>query len=315
MSHLKKDFHFHKSFDNKYCNHSYINYLINDKVKFQMNNYDLYLKRFIVSTIDFVIQLNNSIARRGKKEQNIEDIRKLYDTPINNDIYLYYGTKTISEIFKGVKSDELTNDIEKEIYYILEQIIYWKDNFYKDYDRFKDFVFDTITMFDTKRYLFEVGNNIYYNRSIRDNMNKKYYCITLGNKGYEEFKQTYYSMIYLNAKDKAKTFEMVCDTLIIIADIYNELIDKEYDNAYEILDNYIKNNSMMKECKDIYYAKLYTDLEKIFARFKQKTYTEIIDELKSIIANENYKYKKYMTIYENIAIDKEALNSGEYYEL
>lgn len=315
MSHLKKDFHFHKSFDNKYCNHSYINYLINNKVKFEMNNYDLYLKRFIVSTIDFIIQLNNSIARRGKKEQNIEDIRKLYDTPINNDIYLYYGTKTISEIFKGVKYNELTNDIEKEIYSILEQIIYWKDNFDKDYDRFKDFVFDTITMFDTKRYLLEVGNDIYYNRSIRDNMNKKYYCITLGNKGYDKFKQTYYSMIYLNAKDKAKTFDMVCDMLIIIADIYNELIDKEYDNAYEILERYIKDNSMMKECKDIYYAKLYTDLEKIFATFKQKTNTNIIDELKNIIANENYKYKKYMTIYENIAIDKEALNNGEYYEL
>ena len=72
---------------------------------------------------------------------------------------------------------------------------------------------------------------------------------------------------------------------------------------------------MMKECKDIYYLKIYIDLEKLFATFKQKTYTNIIDELKNIIANENYKYKKYMMIYENIAIDKEALNNGEYYEL
>ena len=154
MPHLKKDFHRRNSFDNKYYNHSYINYLLNDKVKFQMNKYELYLDRFIVSTIDFVIQLNNAIARRGKKEQNIEDIKKLYDTPIKNEIYLYYGTKTIDEIFKGVKYDKLTNDIEKEIYSILEQIIYWKDNFNKDYERFKDFVFDTITMFDKKRYLF-----------------------------------------------------------------------------------------------------------------------------------------------------------------
>ena len=315
MAHLKKDFHFRKSFNNKYCNHSYINYLINNKVKFKMNNYELELDRFIVSTIDFIIQLNNAIARRGKKEQNIEDIKNLYKTPINNYIYSYYGSKTISQIFKSVKYDKLTNDIEKEIYSILEQIIYWEDNFDKDYEKFKDFVFDTITMFDTKKYLLEVGNDIYYNRSIRDNMNKKYYCITLGNKGYEKFKQIYYSMIYLNAKDKAKTFEMVCDMLIIIADIYNELVDKEYDNAYEILDRYIKDNSIMRECKDIYYAKLYIDLEKIFATFKQKTYTEIIDELKSIITNEIYKYKKYMTIYENIAIDKEALNNGEYYEL
>lgn len=315
MPHLKKDFHRRNSFDNKYYNHSYINYLLNDKVKFQMNKYELYLDRFIVSTIDFVIQLNNAIARREKKEQNIEDIKKLYDTPIKNEIYLYYGTKTIDEIFKGVKYDKLTNDIEKEIYSILEQIIYWKDNFDKDYERFKDFVFDTITMFDTKKYLLEVGDGIYYNRSIRDNMNKKFYCVALGNKGYEKFKQIYYSMVYLNAKDKAKTFEMVCDILITIADIHNELISKDYDNAYEILENYIKDNVMMKECKDIYYLKIYIDLEKLFATFKQKTYTNIIDELKNIIANENYKYKKYMMIYENIAIDKEALNNGEYYEL
>lgn len=315
MPHLKKDFHRRNSFDNKYYNHSYINYLLNDKVKFQMNKYELYLDRFIVSTIDFVIQLNNAIARRGKREHNIEDIKKLYDKPIKNNIYLYYGTKTISEIFKGVKYGELTDDIEKEIYSILEQIIYWKDNFDKDYEKFKDFVFDTITMFDTKKYLLEVGDGIYYNRSIRDNMNKKFYCVALGNKGYEKFKQIYYSMVYLNAKDKAKTFEMVCDILITIADIHNELISKDYDNAYEILENYIKDNVMMKECKDIYYLKIYIDLEKLFATFKQKTYTNIIDELKNIIANENYKYKKYMMIYENIAIDKEALNNGEYYEL
>lgn len=315
MPHLKKDFHFHKSFDNKYYDHSYINYLINNKVKFKMNNSNLCLDRFIVHTIDFTIQLNNAIARRGKKEQNIEDIKKLYDTPIKNEIYLYYGTKTIDEIFKGVKYDKLTNDIEKEIYSILEQIIYWKDNFNKDYERFKDFIFDTITMFDKKRYLLEVGNGIYYNRSVRDNVSKKFYCIALGDKGYDKFKQTYYSMIYLNAKDKAKTFEMVCDMLIIIADIYNELVEKEYDNAYEILENYINDNSTMKECKDIYYAKLYTILEKILITFKQKTYTNIIDEIKEIISNENYKYKKYITIYENVAIDKEALNKGEYYEL
>ena len=279
MPHLKKDFHRRNSFDNKYYNHSYINYLLNDKVKFQMNKYELYLDRFIVSTIDFVIQLNNAIARCGKREHNIEDIKKLYDKPIKNNIYLYYGTKTISEIFKGVKYGELTDDIEKEIYFILEQIIYWKDNFDKDYEKFKDFVFDTITMFDTKKYLLEVGDGIYYNRSIRDNMNKKFYCVALGNKGYEKFKQIYYSMVYLNAKDKAKTFEMVCDILITIADIYNELISKDYDNAYEILENYIKDNVMMKECKDIYYSKIYIDLEKLFATFKQKTYTNIIDEL------------------------------------
>lgn len=315
MPHLKKDFHTRKVFDNKFYNHSYINYLLNNKVKFEMNNGDLVLDRFIVDTIDFIIRLNNAICRRGTKEQNIADIKALYNRPIKNDIYTYYGTKTISEIFNNTKYDELTHDIEKEIYSILEQIIYWKDNFYKDYDKFKDFVFDTITMFDTKKYLLEVGNGICYNRSVRDNANKSFYCIAIGNKGYEKFKQAYYSMIYLNAKDKAKTFEMVCDILIVVADTYNELINKEYSNAYEVLNNYIKDNTMMKECKDIYYAKLYIDLEKILTTFNQKTYTNILTELKSIMLNENYKYKKYVVIYEKIAIDKELLNNGEYYEL
>ena len=315
MPHLKKDFHTRKVFDNKFYNHSYINYLLNNKVKFEMNNGDLVLDRFIVDTIDFIIRLNNAICRRGTKEQNITDIKALYNRQIKNDIYTYYGTKTISEIFNNTKYDELTHDIEKEIYSILEQIIYWKDNFYKDYDKFKDFVFDTITMFDTKKYLLEVGNGICYNRSVRDNANKSFYCIAIGNKGYEKFKQAYYSMIYLNAKDKAKTFEMVCDILIVVADTYNELINKEYSNAYEVLNNYIKDNTMMKECKDIYYAKLYIDLEKILTTFNQKTYGNIITELKSIMLNENYKYKKYVVIYEKIAIDKESLNNGEYYEL
>lgn len=315
MPHLKKDFHFRKSFNNKYCEHSYINYLINSKVKFEMNKPNLHLKRFVINTIDFIIQLNNAIARRGKKEHNIEDIKKLYETPINNDFYIYYGKKTINEMFEDVKYDSLTNDIEKEIYSILEQIIYWKDNLDKDYDKFKDFVFDTITMFDTKKYLLEVGNGICYNRSVRDNAIKSFYCIAIGNKGYEKFKQVYYSMIYLNAKDKAKTFEMLCDMLIVVADTYNELINKEYSNAYEVLNNYIKDNTMMKECKDIYYSKLYIDLEKILTTFNQKTYGNIINELKNIMLNENYKYKKYVVIYEKIAIDKESLNNGEYYEL
>ena len=48
---------------------------------------------------------------------------------------------------------------------------------------------------------------------------------------------------------------------------------------YMILENYIKDNVMVKECKDIYYSKIYIDLEKLFATFKQKTYTNIIDEL------------------------------------
>ncbi len=300
MPHLKKDFHFRKSFNNKYCEHSYINYLINSKVKFEMNKPNLHLKRFVINTIDFIIQLNNAIARRGKKEHNIEDIKKLYETPINNDFYIYYGKKTINEMFEDVKYDSLTNDIEKEIYSILEQIIYWKDNLDKDYDKFKDFVFDTITMFDTKKYLLEVGNGICYNRSVRDNAIKSFYCIAIGNKGYEKFKQVYYSMIYLNAKDKAKTFEMLCDMLIVVADTYNELINKEYSNAYEVLNNYIKDNTMMKECKDIYYSKLYIDLEKILTTFNQKTYGNIINELKNIMLNENYKYKKYVVIYEKL---------------
>lgn len=314
MPHLKKDFHFRKSFNNKYCEHSYINYLINNKVKFEMNKPNLRLKRFVINTIDFIIQLNNAIARRGKKEHNIEDIKKLYETPINNDFYIYYGKKTINEMYEDIKYNSLTNDIEKEIYSILEQIIYWKDNLDKDYDKFKDFVFDTITMFDTRKYLLEVGNGICYNRSVRDNANKSFYCIAIGNKGYEKFKQVYYSMIYLNAKDKAKTFEMICDMLIVVADTYNELINKEYSNAYEVLNNYIKDNTMMKECKDIYYSKLYIDLEKILTTFNQKTYGNIITELKNIMLNENYKYKKYVVIYEKIAIDKESLNNGEYYE-
>ena len=52
-----------------------------------MNNYELELDRFIVSTIDFSIQLNNAITNRIKKEHNIEDIKQIC---FKKKIYLFF---------------------------------------------------------------------------------------------------------------------------------------------------------------------------------------------------------------------------------
>lgn len=314
MSHLKKDFTFHKLFGNKYYEHSYIAYLCNHKTRYTMNS-GLSLDRYIVITIDFIIRINNAICRRGIVEQNKKDIKELYSTPLNLEIYKYYGTRTIVEIYNNVKSDEITGDIKQEIYDILRQVIEWKDKFENNYDDFKDFIFDTMKKIDDEHYTYLVGENIIYDRSERDNADKSYYCIVLGRIGYERFKKVYYSKVYINAKEKSKVFEQVCDLLITIGDVYNEMINKEYDNAFDILKNYIDDNEAMKDCKDIYYAKMYVDLQKLKDLFHHKQHTTIIKELKSIIINEITKYKKDLLLYENIAIDKDTLNNGKYYEI
>ena len=59
MAHLKKDFPFHKVFDNKYAEQSYIAYLSKNKRKYVMNSQD-FVERYIVITIDFIFRVNKN---------------------------------------------------------------------------------------------------------------------------------------------------------------------------------------------------------------------------------------------------------------
>ena len=86
MSHLKKDFKYHKLFDNKYAEQSYIAYLSKNKRKYVMNSSD-FVERYIVITIDFIFRINNAICRRGLEKNNILDIKDLYKKQIREWTY------------------------------------------------------------------------------------------------------------------------------------------------------------------------------------------------------------------------------------
>lgn len=311
---LKKNFSYHILFANKYAEQSYIAYLSKGKRKYIMNSNDC-VERFIVFTIDFIFRINNAICRRGLVENNKEDIRKLYDTPRDVERYTYYTKMTVNQVYNATKKYNFTNEYEKEIFDMLERVVNLKDKLFTNYDEFKSGIYELVKTIDDKHYTWLVGENIVYNRSIRDNESKKYYCAVIGQKGYERFKTIYYNNIYLETRIKKITFEQVCDLLIVIADTYNELIIKEYNNANDIITEYLENNTDMLNCKDIYYAKIFMDLKKVPSLLQTNKRNDVIKLMKDIIQNENIKYKKNFLLYENIPIDENAIEQGQYIEL
>ena len=311
---LKKKFSYHILFDNKYAEQSYIAYLSKGKRKYIMNSSD-YVERFIVFTIDFIFRINNAICRRGLVENNKEDIRKLYDTPRDVEKYSYYTKMTVNDVYNQIKKCKLTNEYEQEIFDMLEKVVNLKDKLFTNYDDFKSGIYELVKTIDDKHYTWIVGENIIYNRSIRDNESKKYYCAVIGQKGYKRFKTIYYNNVYLKTRIKKITFEQVCDLLIVIADIYNELIIKEYDNANDIINDYLKNNTNMLNCKDIYYAKIFMNLKKISLLLQDNKQKDVVKMMKDIIQSENKKYKNNFLLYENIPIDENAIEQGQYIEL
>ena len=311
---LKKKFSYHILFDNKYAEQSYIAYLSKGKRKYIMNSSD-YVERFIVFTIDFIFRINNAICRRGLVENNKEDIRKLYDTPKDVEKYSYYTKMTVNDVYNQIKKCKLTNEYEQEIFDMLEKVVNLKDKLFTNYDDFKSGIYELVKTIDDKHYTWIVGENIIYNRSIRDNESKKYYCAIIGQKGYKRFKTIYYNNIYLETRIKKITFEQVCDLLIVIADTYNELIIKKYDNASDIINDYLKDNTNMLNCKDIYYAKIFMDLKKISLLLQTDKQKDVVKMMKDIIQSENKKYKNNFLLYENIPIDENAIEQGQYIQL
>ena len=314
MSHLKKDFKYHKLFDNKYAEQSYIAYLSKGKRKYVMNSSD-FVDRYIVITIDFIFRVNNAICRRGLEKNNILDIKELYKKPIREWTYYYYGTKTISEIYRRTDKNIVDNAYKQEIYDMLKTIVEWEDKFESNYKEFKEVIYNLVKVIDDKHYDWCVGENIIYSRSARDNVAKSFYCITLGEDGYKRFRKAYLDKVYVETKDRKVLLEQVSDMLVLVADVYNELINKHFDSANQMLNDYIQSNETMVSCKDIYYAKVYVELSQVLKLLGNNRHTEAIKQISAIIQNENSKYNKDVVLFEKIAIDEEAIENGQYIEL
>lgn len=314
MSHLKKDFKYHKLFDNKYAEQSYIAYLSKGKRKYVMNSSD-FVDRYIVITIDFIFRVNNAICRRGLEKNNILDIKELYKKPIREWTYFYYGTKIIGQIYRRIDESIIDNAYKQEIYDMLKTIVEWEDKFESNYKEFKEVIYNMVKVIDDKHYDWCVGENIIYSRSARDNVAKSFYCVVLGDNGYKRFKKSYLDKVYVEAKDKKVLLEQVSDILVVIADVYNELINKHFDSANQLLKEYLEEHKMMISCKDIYYAKVYFELSQVIGLLDNNKHTEAIKKIGAIIQNENNKYKKDVVLFEKIAIDEKAIEDGQYIEL
>lgn len=77
MSHLKSEFKYHKVFDNKYAEQSYLGYLTRGNERYIMNTGN-YMNQNVIKPIDdFIIRCNNMICRRKPVEENIKDIKEL----------------------------------------------------------------------------------------------------------------------------------------------------------------------------------------------------------------------------------------------
>ena len=132
-------------------------------------------------------------------------------------------------------------------------------------------------------------------------------CRRTGDNGYKRFKKAYLDKVYVEAKDKKMLLEQVSDILVVIADVYNELINKHFDSANHLLKEYIEEHKAMISCKDIYYVKVYIELSKVVELLDNNKHTEAIKQLGAIIQNENNKYKKDIVLFEKIAIDEKAI--------
>lgn len=314
VSHLKKDFKYHKLFDNKYAEQSYIAYLSKNKRKYVMNSSD-FVDRYIVITIDFIFRLNNSICRRGLEKNNILDIKELYDKKYVGDYHYWALDVSIKQLFKKVDVSDVDNDFKQEIYDMLKTIVEWEDKFENNYKEFKEVIYNMVKVIDDKHYDWCVGENIIYSRSARDNVANSFYCVVLGYNGYKRFKKSYLDKVYVEAKDKKVLLEQVNDILVVIADVYNELINKHFESANQLFKEYIEEHKAMIGCKDIYYVKVYIELSKVVELLDNNKHTEAIKQLGAIIQTENNKYKKDVVLFEKIAIDEKAIEDGQYIEL
>lgn len=318
MAHQKNEFSYHKIFDNKYSEQSYIAYLTRGKKKY-LNKLDSWkdenkMNYHVIKPIDFVIRCNNVIHSRKPKKQNIEDIKELYSKDFNvyayNDLYSKYP---IVDYRWKLSEEESKNRYVVRIHQIMEDIVKLKNEFENNWDGFRDFIFDSIKYIDDNHLTYIVGENIAYPRALRDNTMKKYYCLLIGVNGYDKFLKYYKDIVSKNV-DVKKLVDQVSGLMITISDVYNSIIAKDGQSS-ELLKTYLDNNKDMDSCLDIYYQRIYQNLTSFLYNKEKMTMTEQSQFLKDIIINENRKYTKEFVLFENVAIDESSIDDIDFIEL
>lgn len=302
MSHLKKDFQFHNRFDNKYVDQTYLAYLCRGNKRYIARSGDN-IPSFIVATIDFIIRCNNNIARRGSVENAIANIKADYNEAEKNSYW--YSSRKIIKTYYNISEDVVKNDTLKYIYDTLQKVKDWESKFETDFDGFRDFIYDEMKTITDNHYDWVIGENIIYDRSIRDNLQKRVYCSLNNEKVIAKFKKCYFENVYVESKDKAKLYRQIDYLLTTIADINNYLLSKENVKAIELLQDYFDDNEKMETCKDIYYLNYFYQLHEVYNLISQGKNHEGLSILQKIIEKENSKYISSFTLFESVAIDLE----------
>lgn len=302
MAHLKKDFKRHKLFNNKYADQTYLAYLCRGNKRYIARSGDN-VPSFVIATIDFIIRCNNHICRRGDENTAIANIKKDYER--KDDVFGYLWLKPIRRFYDEKVSKENDIEIIKSVRETLKQIEYWDDKFENNYDGFKDFIFNEMETIIDNHYDWVIGDSIIYDRSIRDNIQKRVYC-SLGNeKVVPKFKTMYFENVYVEPKDKARLYKQIDYLLTTIADVNNYLLTKENVKAIELLQDYFDDNEKMETCKDIYYLKTYYQLYDVYNLISQGKNHEGLVMVQKIIEKENNKYISSFVLFESVAIDLE----------
>lgn len=314
MSHLKKDFKYHKLFDNKYKDNTYYAYLYRYNTEYLPRS-NSWLSYHAYCFIDFVIRSNNYISRRGKLENVIPFIKKELDGLLSYERYelkLVYGDfhGTISSKYGNVYElkkflESLPNKMEvhlKEID-LIDKLLYWQGKVETNFSGFMDFVYDVIIDFDSNNYGYIYQDGYIFDRSLRDNELKRTYCTLNNEKNIKSFKDFYFGKVCVESSKKNILYKQISYMLIIIADINNYLIANEYDSCIELLSDYLSDNYNMKSCIDIYYLKTYKKLEEVLTKLKNEEYKECENILTTIIEIENEKYKEIFNLFSPVAID------------
>ena len=320
MPHLKKDFKYHKIFDTKYNNYTYYAYLYRDNVKYVQDGYN-YTPFHAIYVYDFIIACNNDICRRGSMEIAKENISKKFHNLKAKQFLLSLDTRWpsygeernygyLNQIADLIENDVNCNDIKKKQAKLIRDLYCWSDKFKDNFADFMDFIYDEIKFFDEQHYDWIKEDDFIYNRSIRDNEKKRVYCVINGEKTNIKFKKIYFNNVSVEPKYKGTLYKQISYMLINIADINNLFVNKEFDKAKELMNDYVNDNMNMSDCYDIYYRKVFENICDIVDNYNKKNDSHYaFNEIKKIIAKENEKYKDYIVLFKEVAID---LNKNEY---
>ena len=297
----------HKLFDNKYSQLTYLSYLCRDNQKYIMRTGE-YVPNFIICTIDGIIRIYNTIYRRGSKAKAIENIKDIYEH-FYGHYYTSWYKRSARDMYNEINKENLKNEYCTMVYNKLKKIIEWQDKFEDNYEDFKKYITSEVKEIDDNHYDWLVGDNIIYDRSLKDNATKKTYCSLNNPKIEKQFKEYYFSIVNVPSPNKAQLFKQINYLLIVISDVNNLLIAKKYNEALDILDDYLKDNYNMNRCLDIYYLKIFNDLTLVKKYMLENKNYKAKELLNSIVLNENAKYSNHFKMYESVAID---LTDSEY---